>query len=139
VVAARIGPGGEGLVVRWPWVARTWVDGRPGPPLRMRTGCAALAAWPSMGAGSRARVPVGWLGARDGTGAPKSPQVRPGPVAGVMPEQGGPGGDDHAPWSLCWCWVCVVQLRRAHPVRRGQAAAAARPRYVRRAVARELT
>jgi hypothetical protein len=37
------------------------VDGRRPLP-RMRRGCgAALAAWPTTGAGSSARVPVGWL------------------------------------------------------------------------------
>jgi hypothetical protein len=52
VVAARIGPGGEGMVERWQCAARTRVDARPGPPFRMRTGCGAvLAAWPTMGAG----------------------------------------------------------------------------------------
>jgi hypothetical protein len=38
VVAARIGPGWEGMVERWPCAARTRVDGTPGPPLRRRTG-----------------------------------------------------------------------------------------------------
>jgi hypothetical protein len=52
VVAARIGPGGKGLVVGWQGMARTSVEGRPGPPLRMRTGCGvALAARPTKGAG----------------------------------------------------------------------------------------
>jgi hypothetical protein len=47
----------EGMVERWPCVARTRVDARPGLPLGMRTGCgAALAArrpweWSSAGAG----------------------------------------------------------------------------------------
>jgi hypothetical protein len=69
----RIGPGGEGMVERWPWVAGTSVDGRPGPPRGMRTGCGAtLAAWPTRGAGP-AQVPVDWLGSREGAVTPTSP------------------------------------------------------------------
>jgi hypothetical protein len=30
------------------------------------------------------------------------PQVRPGQVAGVVPDHGRQGGGDHAPWSLGW-------------------------------------
>jgi hypothetical protein len=42
----------EGMVVRWQCVARSRVDGRPEPPLGMRTGCgAALAVWPTKDAG----------------------------------------------------------------------------------------
>jgi hypothetical protein len=69
VVAARIGPGGEEMVVRWPCVARmgrrhTW------PPLRLRTGSGA---WPTLGAGSSARVPVGWLGSTRRSGCSQVP------------------------------------------------------------------
>jgi hypothetical protein len=108
------------------WLA--WGDGRPGPPLRLRTGCGA---WPTMGAGSSARVPVGGWGAREGAGAPKSPAGASWAGGRRDARHGAiPGGDDHAPWSLCWCWSRVVQLRRAHLVRRGagcgRAAAAVR-------------
>jgi hypothetical protein len=46
----------------------------------------------------------------------------------------GPGGGDHARWSVRWWWSGVVRRWRAHPVQREQTAAAARPRYVRGAV-----
>jgi hypothetical protein len=74
VVAARVGSGGEGMVGCWQCVARTSVDGRPGPPLGMRAGCgAALAAWLTHGGWSSARCrPVGG-GAGEGAGAHKSP------------------------------------------------------------------
>jgi hypothetical protein len=73
VVAARIRPGWDG----WSNVGSAWlgtnVDGRPGPPLRSRTGCgAALAAWPNKEAGPAPGCrSVGW-GARQGAGAHKS-------------------------------------------------------------------
>jgi hypothetical protein len=42
------------------------------------------------------------------------PQGRPGRVAGVMADHGaGPGGGDHARWSLRWCWFGVVRRWRA--------------------------
>ena len=63
VVAARIGPGGEGMVVRWQCVARTRVDGRPGPPQRMRTGWGRrVRRLADQGSWSSARVPVGGAG-----------------------------------------------------------------------------
>jgi hypothetical protein len=64
----------QGMVERWPCAAGTRVDASPGPPLGMRTGCgAALAAWPTKGAGPAPGASrVGW-GAREGAGAPKSP------------------------------------------------------------------
>jgi hypothetical protein len=116
VVAARIGLAG-GMVMRWQCVARTSVDARPGPPLGMRAGCgAALAAWPTMEAGPAPGA--GRLaGGREGAGAPKSP-------AGAFwagcrrdaPHGAGPGGGDHAAWSLSWCGSHVVRRWRAHPV-----------------------
>jgi hypothetical protein len=52
------------------------------------------------------QVPVGWLGSREGQVLTRRPRrVHPGQVAGVMVDHGaGPGGGDHAPWSLSWCW-----------------------------------
>jgi hypothetical protein len=140
VVAARIGPGGEGMVVRWQCVARTRVDGRPGPPQRMRTGWgAAFAAWPTKGAGPAPGCrSVGWEYEKEQV-LTSPPQVRPEQVAGVMADHRLAGSGDHAPWSLC----CVGPWRSAPegPIRFGgeQAAAAARPRQVRSAVRQELT
>ena len=93
----------ERMVLGWPWVARPRVAGRPGPPHRTRTGRGAASPPGRQGSWSSARVPsVGW-GAREHPGAPGPPQVRPGQVAGVVPDHGaGQGGDDHAAWSLGW-------------------------------------
>jgi hypothetical protein len=111
-----------------------------GPPPRRRRGRgAAVAAWPTKGAGPAPGCrSVGW-GARE--------QVLTGPrgmaswqVAGVMLGHGaGPGGGDHARWSLRWSWSGVVRLWRAIRLGREQAAAAARPRYSTSAVRQELT
>ena len=72
---ARIGPDGKGWCWRWPCVARTRVDGRPGPPHRTRHEAAAppWRAWPTSDAGPAARVPAGWLGAREEPAAHQSP------------------------------------------------------------------
>jgi hypothetical protein len=131
VVAARIRPGGD----RWLNVGSAWlgtnVDGRPGPPLRSRTGCgAALAAWPTKRAGPAPGCrSVGW-GAREGAGAHKSPAGASWVGCRRTARHGaGPEGGDHARWSLSWCWSRVVRLWRARPVQRGvdcgRAAAAA--------------
>jgi hypothetical protein len=52
----------------------------------------------------QAWVPVGWLGStRTSRCSPVPRQVRPGQVAGVVPDHGaGQGGGDHARWSLGW-------------------------------------
>jgi hypothetical protein len=94
----RIGPGGEGMVERWPG---GWHQCRPGPPFGMRAGCGAvLAAWPTRGAGPP-QVPVDWLGVGKEQLLPRPPHARPGQVAGVMGDRGaGPGDADHAAWSL---------------------------------------
>jgi hypothetical protein len=119
VVAARIGPGGQ----RWSNVGRAWLARGSTPDLallRRRPGCGAeLAAWPTRGAGpgpgagrlvgeqGRSRcsqVPAGacWAGCRR-AGRPWA----------------GPGGGDHARWSVRWWWSGVVRRWRAHPVQRG--------------------
>jgi hypothetical protein len=93
VVAARIRPGWEEMVERWQCVAGTRVDGRPGPPPRMRTGCgAALAAWPTKGAGPAPGCrSVGW-GAREGAGAHESPAGMPlGRLPACCSTMGGTG------------------------------------------------
>jgi hypothetical protein len=102
VVAARIGPGGEGMVVRRQCVAGTSGDGRPGPTLRTRRGWgAALVAWATKDAG-----PAPGAGrVAGGTGRSRrarvAPPMRPGQVAGVMADHGaGAEGGDHASWSL---------------------------------------
>jgi hypothetical protein len=96
VVPERLGrrcpmrPGWEEMVVHWQCVAGTRVDGRPGPPLRSRTGCgAALAAWPTKGAGPAPGCrSVGW-GAREGAGAHESlAGTSLGQVAGVLLDHG---------------------------------------------------
>ena len=102
-------------------VAGTRVDGRPGLPLRRRTGCgAALAAWPTKGAGPAPGCrSVGWEHEKEQV-LTSPPQVRSGQVAGVMLDHGaGPEGGDHAAWLLSWCWSGVVRLWRARPVQRG--------------------
>jgi hypothetical protein len=121
------GLAGEEMVVRWPCVARmgrwhTW------PPLRLRTGCGA---WPTLGAGSSARVPVGWLGSTRRSRCSQSPAGASWAGGRRDARRGAiPGGGDHAAWSLRWCWSRVVQLRRAHLVGGGagcgRAAAAVR-------------
>jgi hypothetical protein len=81
------------------------------------------------------QVPVGWWGSRGGAGAPKSPQVRAGRVAGVLADHGldrevvttlGGRCAGGGPVSSC----------AGGPIRFSgeQTAAAARPRYVRGAV-----
>jgi hypothetical protein len=78
----------EGMVERWPCVARTRIDARPGLPLGMRTGCgAALAARRPWELVQRRCRSVGG-GAGEGAGAPSPPQVRPGQVAGVLADHG---------------------------------------------------
>jgi hypothetical protein len=53
-------------------------------------------------------------------GAPSPPQVRPGQVAGVLADHGaGPGGGDHAAWSVRWCWSPIVPRWRPYPAQRG--------------------
>jgi hypothetical protein len=80
------GLAGQGMVQRWPWVARRSVEGRAGPPLTlppgMRTGSGAeLAAWRPRELTRRQRAG----GARKGAGAHQArPQVRRGRVVGVM-------------------------------------------------------
>jgi hypothetical protein len=66
---AGIGPDGKGMVRRWPWLARTRVDPRPGPPLGRRSGCGA--AWPPgrHGRWSRPGCRPGGGGAWGGAGA----------------------------------------------------------------------
>jgi hypothetical protein len=125
----------------WSRVGRAWLTPGSTADLGRRSPCAgwgaALAAWPTMGAGSSVRVPAGWLGS---TRRSRCSQVPADASWAGGRRDGrpwaGPGGGDHAPWSLCWCWSRVVRLRRAIRMSGGQAAAAARPRYVRRAVAR---
>jgi hypothetical protein len=112
----------EGMVVCRQCMAGMSIDGRPGPPLRTHRGCgAALAAWPTKGAGPAPGCRSVGLEAREGAEVLTSPpQVPPGQVAGVMLDHGaGPGGGDHAPWSLSWCWSRVVRRWRARPVQRG--------------------
>jgi len=115
----RIGPGGKG----WSNVGSAWLARGSTPDLdchwyayrlRRRARCSA-----TMGAGS-APVPVGWRGSREGAGAPSPPQVRPGQVAGVLADHGaGPGGGDHATWSVRWCWSPVVPWLEPYPAQRG--------------------
>ena len=93
------GRDGAGLAV----VARTRVDGRPGPPHHTRTGCgAALDAWPTSELVQR-------QGAGRLAGSTRTPSCSPIPPvaswagAGVVPDHGaGQGGGDHALWSLDW-------------------------------------
>ena len=128
---ARIGPDGKG----WCCVGRRWLAGGSTADLGRRIVGAQAAAPPrrlaDKGAGpAHGCWSVGW-GARERVGAHQSPQLRPGQVAGVVPDHGaGPGGDDHAAWSLGEGWSGGVQLRRAHSVRPGadcgRSAAAAR-------------
>jgi hypothetical protein len=124
VVAARIGPGGEGMVVRR--AARGWHE------WRRQTWAAALHAQRLGRRACRLGDQGSWSSARCRSGgrgstgrsryAHVAPPVRPGQVAGVMPDMGlDRGGNDHASWSLRWCWSRVVRLWRAHPVRRGAA------------------
>jgi hypothetical protein len=81
------------------------------------------------------QVPVGWWGSRGGAGAPKSPQVRAGRVAGVLADH---GLDREVVTTLGG--RCAgggpVSSGAGGPIRfsREQTAAAARPRYVRSAV-----
>jgi hypothetical protein len=98
VVPERLGrrwpnrPGWEAMVERWPRVAGMSLDGRPGPPLRMRTGCgAALAAWPTKGSWSSARCRSVGCGVGEGPGAPKSPHVCPGRLPADARPWAGPG------------------------------------------------
>jgi hypothetical protein len=81
------------------------------------------------------QVPVGWWGSRGGAGAPKSPQVRAGRVAGVLADH---GLDREVVTTLGG--RCAgggpVSSGAGGPIRFSgeQTAAAARPRYVRSAV-----
>jgi hypothetical protein len=108
-------------VQRWQCVARTSVEGRAGPPLTqppgMRTGSGVeLAAW-------RPRE----LTRRQSAGGARKEQVLTKLPAGASwagcrrdaDHRAGPGGGDHAAWSLSWCWSGVVRLWRAHPVQLG--------------------
>jgi hypothetical protein len=101
---ARIGPDGNGWSCVGPgWLAR----GSPadlGPPHRTPTGWGATSPPGRQGSWSAPGVPVGWLGStRTSRCSPVPPLVRPGQVAGVVPDHGpGQGGGDHAPWSLGW-------------------------------------
>jgi hypothetical protein len=101
-----------------------------------------LAASPPgrQGSWSSARVPVGWLRAREHPGAHQSPQVRPGQAAGVVPDH---GLDRKVVTTLRGRWLVIVlcrQFRRAPSGWAGeQIAAAARPRHVRSAVRLALT
>jgi hypothetical protein len=107
----------EGMMLGWPWVAPTRVDTRPGPPHRTRTGCGA--AWPTrelvqrQGAGRLA-------GEHENTQVLTSPpQVRPGQVAGVVPDH---GLDREVVTTLRDRWAGDGpgrQFRRDHPVRPG--------------------
>jgi hypothetical protein len=86
------------------------------------------------------QVPVGWWGSRGGAGAPKSPQVRAGRVAGVLADH---GLDREVMTTLggrC-AGEGPVSSGAGGPIRFSgeQTAAAARPRYVRGAVRSELT
>jgi hypothetical protein len=68
-----------GMVLRWPWVARTRVDGGSGPPYRTRTGCGGASPPGRRGSWSSARVLVGWLGSTRTSGcSPVPPQVHLG-------------------------------------------------------------
>jgi hypothetical protein len=94
-------PGGEGMVVRWQCVAGTRVEGRPG-----RCSACVQAAAPRSPPGRpwepvQRQVPVGWLGSTGGAGAHKSPAGAS--WAGCRRDArpwAGPGGGDHAAWSL---------------------------------------
>ena len=119
VVAARIGPGGQKMVERWPCVARTRVDARLGAASqasRLRRRARRLA---DQGSWSRARC-------RSVGGGAGEEQVLPSPrrcVLGGCRRAGrpwaGPGGGDHARWSVRWWWSGVVRRWRAHPVQPG--------------------
>jgi hypothetical protein len=96
----RIGPGGEGMVERWPggWHQcrrQTWAAAWHARRLRRRARRMA-----DRGAGPP-QVPVDWLGVGKEQLLPRPPHARPGQVAGVMGDRGaGPGDGDHAAWSL---------------------------------------
>ena len=62
-----------GMVLRWPWVARTRVDGGSGPPYRTRTGCGGASPPGRRGSWSSARVLVGWLGSTRTSGCSPVP------------------------------------------------------------------
>jgi hypothetical protein len=97
---AGIGPNRKAIVRRWPWLARMRVDRSPGPPLGRRPGCGA--AWPAgrHGRWSRARVPAGW-GSPGRSRCSSVPPQGVWAVTGVVPDHGlGPGGGDHAAWSV---------------------------------------
>jgi hypothetical protein len=120
VVATRIGPGGDGMVERWPCVAGTRVDGRPGPPLGMRTGCgAALAAWPTRELVQR--QDAGRLAGEQGRSrCSQIPAGAPWASCRLMPDH---GLDREVVTTLrgrcAGGWSPVVRLWRAHPVQRG--------------------
>ena len=101
--SARMGPegtDGAGLAVGGSPEGRrqTWTAASHAHRPRRR-----LAAWPTRELVQRQGA-VGWLGStRTSRSSPVPPQVRPGQVAGVVPDHGaGQGGDDHAAWSLGW-------------------------------------
>jgi hypothetical protein len=93
----------------------------PGPPLGRRPGCGS--SWPPGRHGCwSGQVPAGWRGSTGQSRCSPAPAGRPGQVAGVVLDHGpGPGGDDHAAWSLGEGWSGGVQLRRAYSVRWGAA------------------
>jgi hypothetical protein len=112
-VAARIGPGEEGMVVRqavcgWhEWRRQTW------PPLRTRRLGRRARRLGDQGSWSSARCR--W-GGRGSTGKEQGRTRRPAGAswAGCRRDArhgAGPGGGDHAGWSLRWCWSGVVRLR----------------------------
>jgi hypothetical protein len=59
------------------------------------------------------QVPVGWRGAGEGAGAPSPRRFVLGRLPACWPTWAGPGGSDHAAWSVRWWWSGVVQLREA--------------------------
>jgi hypothetical protein len=88
VVAARIGPGGTGMVEG----CRAWLapGSTPGLGRRFAGVQAAAPRSPPRRPGELVprQVPAGWRGSGEGAGAPTSPQVRPGQGAGGWPTMG---------------------------------------------------
>jgi len=98
---ACISPDGKGMVRRWPCLARMRVDVAQGR--RLAGVPAAAPPWPQRAdPGAGPGQGAGRVAGEHGTEQVLTgPAGRPGQVAGVVPDHElGPGGGDHAAWSL---------------------------------------
>jgi hypothetical protein len=135
----------RGMVLGWPWVARTRVDGGSGPPHRTRTGCGGASPPGRQGSWSSARVLVGWLGSTRTSGC--SPVPRRGILGRLSAWCPTMGLDRQVVTTLCGrCGLVMVLCRQSGgPIRFGQradcgrAAAAAREECCRPGTDRALT